>query len=188
MTARHIATARWRALDREGQDTCRLGQTDDGWILLGHAQFRDVLGMASLNYVVRCDRDWVTQSVDLAGQHEGSEVRAKVVNDGGTWWFDDRQQQSVAGAFDIDLSFTPATNLMPLRRLGTEELPVSAAWFQYPCAKLVPLDQTYTRTFVPNVMRYSAKQTKFSTEITVDETGFVTRYPGLWEGEVRHEA
>ncbi|MEM7732765.1 MAG: putative glycolipid-binding domain-containing protein [Pseudomonadota bacterium] len=188
MTARHIATARWRALDREGQDTCRLSQTDDGWMLVGHAQFRDVLGMASLNYVVRCDRDWVTQSVDLAGQHEGSEVRAKMVNDGGTWWIDDREQTDVTGAIDIDLSFTPATNLMPLRRLGTEDLAVSAAWFQYPCAKLVPLDQTYARTGLRDVMNYCAKQTDFTTDITVDPSGFVTLYPGFWEGEVTHEA
>lgn len=186
MTVRHIATARWRALDREGQDTCRLSQTDDGWILLGHAQFRDALGMASLNYVIRCDRDWVTQSVDLAGQHEGSEVRAKMVNDGSTWWIDDRAQPAVAGALDIDLSFTPATNLMPLRRLGVEDLTVSAAWLQYPCAKLVPLDQTYARTPRSDVMHYSAHQTAFKTDITVDQSGFVTHYPGFWEGEVSH--
>ena len=127
MSSKHIATARWRALDREGQDTCRLSQTDDGWMLMGHAQFRDVLGQASLNYVVRCGRDWVTQSVDLAGQHDGREVRAKMAQAGGTWWIDEREQDAVAGALDIDLSFTPATNLMPLRRLGTEDLTVSAA-------------------------------------------------------------
>ncbi|MEO0371344.1 MAG: putative glycolipid-binding domain-containing protein [Pseudomonadota bacterium] len=184
MATRHIATARWRALDREGEDSCRLSQTDDGWILLGHARFRDVLGMASLNYVVRCDSNWITQSVDLAGQHEGNEVRAKMINDGGTWWIDDRKQDGVAGALDIDLSFTPATNLMPLRRLGTVDLAVSAAWLQYPCAKLVPLDQTYGRTDLSNVMQYQAKQTGFATEITVDQSGFVTRYPGFWEGEV----
>ena len=186
MSAKHIATARWRALDREGQDTCRLSQTDEGWILLGHAQFRDELGQASLNYVVRCDRDWVTQSVDLAGQHERNEVRAKMVNAGGTWWVDDRAQPAVTGAHDIDLSFTPATNLMPLRRLGTEDLPVAAAWLQYPQAKLVPLEQTYARTGVADVMRYRAKETDYSTELTVERTGVVTLYPGLWEGQVTH--
>ena len=62
MASQPIATARWRALDREGQDTCRLTQTEEGWILIGHAQFRDALGQAALNYVVRCDRNWITQS------------------------------------------------------------------------------------------------------------------------------
>lgn len=184
MSSKHIATARWRALDRDGRDTCRLSQTDDGWILVGHAEFQDVLGHASLNYVVRCNSAWVTQSVDLAGQHEGSEVRTKMVNANGTWWIDHRAQPAVNGALDIDLSFTPTTNLMPLRRLGTEDLAVSAAWLQYPCAKLVPLDQKYARTPVPNVMAYRAEQTNFATDLTVDATGFITHYPGLWEGEV----
>ena len=109
-----------------------------------------------------------------------------MVNAGGTWWVDDRAQPAVTGAHDIDLSFTPATNLMPLRRLGTEDLPVAAAWLQYPQAKLVPLEQTYARTGLADVMRYRAEETDYSTDLTVDRTGFVTLYPGLWEGQVTH--
>ena len=186
MTAKHVATVRWRALDREGQDTCRLSQTDDGWILVGHAEFHDDLGLAELNYIVRCDVAWSTQSVDVAGRHGHHKVSAKILQGCGNWWFDGRVQTAVAGAKDIDLSFTPATNLMPLRRLKSDPMPVAAAWFQYPCAKLVPLDQTYTRSNTDGIVSYHAEQTGFATELTVDRSGFVRLYPDHWAGEVTH--
>lgn len=186
MTAKHVATVRWRALDRDGRDTCRLSETKDGWILLGHAEFRDELGQAELNYVVRCDRNWTTQSVDLAGRHGQSKVSASIHQDCGNWWFGNKVQQAVAGARDIDLSFTPATNLMPLRRLKSDPMSVAAAWFQYPCAKLVPLDQTYERSATEGIVSYHAEQTSFATDLTVDRSGFVLLYPGHWAGEVTH--
>ncbi|MEL6315075.1 MAG: putative glycolipid-binding domain-containing protein [Pseudomonadota bacterium] len=186
MNAKLVATVRWRALDREGHDTCRLSQTDDGWMLVGHAEFRDQLGQAELNYIVRCDQAWCTQSVDLAGRHGQHNVRAKILQDDGTWWFGDREQTAVSGARDIDLSFTPATNLMPLRRLTSDPMPVAAAWFQYPCAKLVPLDQTYARSDMDGTVSYHADQTGFAADLTVDRSGFVLLYPDHWAGEVTY--
>lgn len=186
MTGHLIATARWRALDREGHDTCRLSQTSDGWMLSGHAQFRDELGQAELNYIVRCSADWVTQSVDLTGQHGRNQVRAKLTQAGGAWQIGDVAQPEVKHAKDVDLSFTPATNLMPLRRLRDGGVSVQAAWLEYPSAVLKPLHQTYTPTGLPDVVHYSAEETGFTTELTVDRSGFVTLYPGLWEGEVTH--
>ncbi len=191
MTSQIIATARWRTLDREGQETCRLSRSADGWMLVGHAQFRDDLGPASLNYVVRCSETWITQSADLAGDHDGREVKAHIVHENGQWWLDDKPQPDVSGASDIDLSFTPATNLMPLRRLLDPEhttTEVKAAWLRYPCARLVKLDQTYRRNGVAGVVQYHAEQTDYSTTLSVDPSGFVTLYPDLWEGEVIHES
>lgn len=185
MSPKHIATARWRALDREGHDTCRLSQTTEGWMLSGHAEFRDDLGRASLNYVVRCDLGWLTQSVDLAGRHGTREVQSKIVRYDSVWYVDDIPQTDVARARDIDLSFTPATNLMPLRRLETR-LTVTAAWLRYPSATLSRLDQVYARE--DGRVGYSAEQTGFSTTLDVDPSGFVLLYPDLWHGEVTHAA
>jgi hypothetical protein len=186
-----MATARWRALDREGQETCRLSRSEDGWLLVGHAQFRDDLGVASLNYIVRCDLAWMTQSADLAGRHDDREVSVRVHVENGTWWVGETKQDQVEGASDIDLSFTPATNLMPLRRLAetrAPELATTAAWLRYPSAKLERLDQTYRRTQNADFVRYSAKQTGYATDLRVDQSGFVTHYPDGWEGEVQHES
>ncbi|WP_422032036.1 putative glycolipid-binding domain-containing protein [Roseovarius sp.] len=190
MTEQAIATARWRALDREGEDACRLCPAAHGWLLLGHARFRDEGGFAALDYVVRCDADWHTLSADIAGVHDDREVRFNARRENGLWLLNDTEQPGLDGVVDIDLSFTPATNLMPLRRLletRDEALESSAAWLFYPEPALQRLDQTYARTGQPDVMSYRAEQTDYATQLTYDRAGFVTLYPALWEGEVSHE-
>ncbi len=190
VTASTIATVTWRALDREGEDTCRLSQAEHGWLLVGHARFRDDLGFAALDYVVRCDDGWGTLSANVAGDHGGREVQLRIWHDTGRWWLNDVEQPQVTGAGDVDLSFTPATNLMPMRRLqASREIAqdVTAAWLRYPEPGLHRLDQTYRRTGLPDVVSYSAQQTGFATDMSVDVSGFVTLYPEFWEGEMTHE-
>lgn len=190
MTGQTVAIAHWRALDREGEDTCRLSRASHGWLLVGHARFRDAFGFAALDYVVRCDDNWRSLSADVAGQHGDLGVQARILREAGRWWLNDIEQPDVAGATDLDLSFTPATNLMPLRRLMAAEqnaLNMTAAWLRYPEAVLRPLDQAYRRTGQEGVVTYEARQTGHATQLTVDQSGFVILYPDAWEGEVRHE-
>lgn len=186
MPGQTIASADWRALDRVGEDSCRLARTSGGWLLVGHARFHDDDGFAALDYVVRCDADWHTLSADVSGTHENRTIRLVLHREAEDWTLNNEAQPQVRGARDVDFSFTPATNLMPLRRLqaGTEQdLRTRAAWLRYPACELAPLDQVYA--VKGSEVIYSAKQTGYETRLNVDESGFVTLYPGLWEGEMR---
>ena len=82
----------------------------------------------------------------------------------------------------MDLSVTPATNTLPIRRLdlgiGKNES-VTAAWIKFPEIELQPLSQRYTRT-AENIYHYESN-TGFSAEIMVDDLGLVTAYPRGWE-------
>lgn len=187
MPGQTIATADWRALDRVGEDSCRLARSTGGWLLVGHARFHDDDGFAALDYVVRCDNDWHTLSADVSGTHEDKTISLALHRKDEDWILNNVPQPQVSGAMDVDLSFTPATNLMPLRRLqaGTEQdLRARAAWLLYPSCELAPLDQVYA--VKGKEVSYKARQTSYKTRLTVDDSGFVTLYPGLWEGEVRH--
>ena len=189
MTGYTLATARWRALDREGEDKCRLAEVDHGWLLVGHARFRDDEGFAALDYVVRCDHGWHTLSADIAGTHGVRDIRLVLENDSGEWRLNGHVEPQIAGVMDVDLAFTPATNLMPLRRLAGgnyKALHIRAAWLTYPKCEVVPLDQTYESDAVAGHVSYRAEQTGFTTTLRVDDSGFVTGYPGLWDGEVSH--
>ncbi|WP_306112378.1 MULTISPECIES: putative glycolipid-binding domain-containing protein [Roseovarius] len=189
MTGKTVATITWRALHCEGQDTCRLARADHGWLLVGHARFHDDDGFAALDYVVRCTEDWQTLDADIAGTHGESEVRLHIDHRNGEWLLNETPQPGLEDATDIDLSFTPATNLMPLRRLAKQQddtLTTRAAWLYYPAATLAPLDQTYQRTHTYGIMEYRAEQTDYSTTLEVNDAGFVTDYPDLWHAEDQH--
>ena len=98
------------------------------------------------------------------------------------WTVDGIAHPDLAGCEDIDLSFTPATNLLPVRRLSLavgENSKVRAAWFRFPELDVQVLDQIYTRLDGNRFLYQSADRT-FERILTVDQSGFVTDYPGLW--------
>jgi hypothetical protein len=101
------------------------------------------------------------------------------------WWLDGVEMPSVAGCIDIDIAFTPATNLLPLRRLGLtagETASVRAAWLRFPGFTLEPLEQHYRRLDRIRY-RYESGGGRYSPELQVNSAGFVTFYPDLCQAE-----
>jgi len=91
----------------------------------------------------------------------------------------------VANCVDLDLNFSPSTNLLPIRRLDLEigaQAEVLAAWLRFPSFELEPLSQVYER-LGEFKYRYSSRGGQFVAELTVNKTGFVTVYPQSWEAE-----
>lgn len=90
------------------------------------------------------------------------------------------------GCMELDLGFTPATNLLPLRRLNLgvgQMAEVRSAWIEWPAADLRPLVQQYRRESVTSY-RYEAQLPGgdvFSTVLRVDPFGWVVEYGGLWQ-------
>ncbi|GIJ03573.1 hypothetical protein Sya03_29250 [Spirilliplanes yamanashiensis] len=86
------------------------------------------------------------------------------------------------GAFDMDLTGSPLTNTLPIRRTGLLAAEpgvahrISVAWVLLPSLEVVQADQIYTAAG-PGLVRF-ANET-FSADIEVDDDGFVRHYPGL---------
>lgn len=185
MTGRAIATAEWRPVEGPGDDLCRLVQHPAGWMLIGHARFPCGPAWAALDYVLRCDAAWRTLSADISGLRGEEEVALHILRRGDDWHLNGASQPGLAGAVDLDLGFTPATNLLPLRRMGGDVLPVTAAWLPWPDCGLKRLEQRYERLGGGRVS-YASPQLR--TVLTVHPSGFVTDYPGFWRGEVSDAA
>jgi hypothetical protein len=181
MTGTTLAQMQWRALDREGEDKCRLAQLDEGYMLVGHARFRDNGDWAALDYVVRTGADWRMLSADITGLYQGKIVAWKLKRSGGDWTLNDVPQPDIQDAENLDLDFTPATNLLAIKRLPeVGKLDMTAAWFRLPGPELSLLTQTYTRER-GNYIHYAAKESDFDAHLAVDDHGFVTKYPDFWE-------
>ncbi len=91
----------------------------------------------------------------------------------------------MAGCIDIDLGFSPSTNLLPIRRLSLAvgaEAEVKAAWLPFPSLVFEALPQVYRREG-ERAYRYASAGGTFMRVLEVNAVGFVTRYPGLWQAE-----
>jgi hypothetical protein len=86
------------------------------------------------------------------------------------------------GAYDVDLTGSPLTNVLPIRRLNLLKADpgvahrISVAWVIVPSLEVVQADQIYT-PLGDGVVRF-ANET-FSTDLVIDDEGFVRDYPGL---------
>ena len=101
------------------------------------------------------------------------------------WQLNGADRSAVDGCIDLDLNFSPVTNLLPIRRLNLEvgeHAEVKAAWLRFPSFELEPLSQVYTR-LNEFTYRYSSGGGEFVRDLTVNEVGFVTNYPGFWQAE-----
>ncbi|MHA6264101.1 putative glycolipid-binding domain-containing protein [Arenibacterium sp. CAU 1754] len=176
-----IATAHWRRLDHDGTDRCTLSHADHGWLLSGQAAWQQA-GGANLSYAIRCDETWAALSADVAGTCAGNDIGLRLIHTPQGWEMNDRLQPGTGPCVDLDLSFTPATNLLPLRRCPVDRpITLSAAWLVPDLSALHPMNQTYSRCDASHV-DYASDN--FSARLTVHETGFVTNYPDLWKGWV----
>ena len=90
-----------------------------------------------------------------------------------------------------DESFDPLARLLSTRTRG---LPVvlskhelasnrdGCIHIRFPGFELEPLTQVYRR-LDENTYRYESGGGRFAADLQVNETGFVTNYPGIWQAE-----
>ncbi len=86
------------------------------------------------------------------------------------------------GITDVDISATPFTNTLPIRRLRVglgKSADVDTAYVRLPELTVGRDAQRYTR-LEDGRWRYEARDRSFEREITVDEDGIVLEYPGLF--------
>lgn len=186
LETRSVQSVLWRRFDRPGHEAAWLMSVGPGWRLVGTAVFPLEHQPCALDYTVDCDAAWRTVSGLVTGRVGEREVRIEVRADAERRWFVDGVEcQAVAGCLDVDYGFSPATNLLPIRRLELAvgaSAGVRAAWLRFPSLQLELLEQVYHRTG-PSTYLYESGGAAFRAELTVDEHGMIARYGGFFEIE-----
>lgn len=175
----------WQRLDLPGHDAAVVERMEGGAALRGTAVFLDGAPTA-LHYLVRCDGRWVTRMARVRGRRGGDRLDLRIERDpSGRWTLDGSACPEVEGCEDIDLNFTPATNLLPLRRLALaagQAAEVRSAWLEWPTLRLRPLVQRYRRR---PALEYDYEADlpdgePFRAVLRTSPDGWVAEYGGLW--------
>jgi uncharacterized protein len=177
----------WRRLDVPGHDACRLEESAAGWTIDGTAVLSEDGVPALLAYQIACDPTWRAQHGRIQGWIGVRRIEVTINRTAaGLWTLDGRPVPNVEHCVDLDLAFTPATNLTQLRRLAlakgqATEAPV--ARFDVSSGTLEVLSQRYERRDEASYW-YEAPRFGYAALLEVTPTGFIRRYPGLWEAEL----
>ena len=138
----------------------------------------------SASYVVETDAQWRTRRVRVDVQNGGA---LEILCDGAGHWrrADDSALPELDGCLDPDISMTPFTNTVAIRRLGLDvgkAAEIKVAYILVPELSLRAAPQRYTR-LADRLWRFDGLDIDFTADITVDDEGFVMEYPGLFRRE-----
>ncbi len=110
-------------------------------------------------------------------------------SDGNGIWTNDTNElvEDLKGCIDIDISITPFTNTIPIRRLLLkvgESKEIKVVYVDIYNYSLTPVKQRYTcldSNLNGHKYRYENLNNEFTTEFFVDKEGVVIDYPDLFE-------
>ncbi len=181
-----IREVMWSAWDGPGLGHLRLVVRDSGVVADSL-----VLGVAEehpfrLAFEVRCDAYWRVRYARVGVPDEPSKV--ELLSDGeGTWATPDgRTVKYLEGCEYVDISETPFTNTLPIRRLGLapgNSADIFVAYFDGTELQPWPEPQRYTcfqKGEGSGLYRFLSLDGGFTADLPVDADGLVVDYPGLF--------
>jgi hypothetical protein len=178
----------WRRTDITGLEHFQISHTPDGPLLEGTVVAAPDEGPLRVEYTIECNPAWHTRRVVVHALINHRREHLELVRDDDLrWWRDGTPVPEIEGCVDIDISETPSTNTLPIRRLALgigESAPVKSAWILFPSMEIRPLPQTYVRE-AERRYRYDSRGGEFTATLEVDEHGIVLDYPPFWERVLR---
>ena len=138
------------------------------------------------SYRIEIAPDWSVRRVSIALTDGGT---LELHSDGMGRWLNEQQQpiSALDGCIDVDLSCTPFTNTLPIRRLGLpagQRQLIRVAYVAIPSLTVEPVDQAYTCIELNGKYLYEGIFRQFQAELSVDADGFVEDYPSLFKRAV----
>jgi uncharacterized protein len=179
-------TLLWQEADGIGLEHLLLNETDNGVSVESSVIGIDENTPFCVHYQIQCSIDYQVKTVNvrLSG---GKSVNLST--DGAGNWFDatNKRLTNLTGCIDIDITATPFTNTLPIRRVTWEvgqKREFLMTYFVIPTLDIYADPQRYTcleRHSDRSVFLFEALNTGFTAQITVDSDGFVVDYPELFK-------
>lgn len=177
----------WESLDEIGQESLLIAE-DDSNIITESV----VLGVYEelpyrIWYNINCDKNWRVREVTVKSMGRDSK-KMNLISDGkGNWNIDGKIAENLKGCYDIDISVTPFTNTIPIRRMNLEKgesHKINVIYIDAINFMIRPVIQCYTYLSEKNNVHkylYENLSSGFTSEIYVDDNGFIIEYPELYK-------
>jgi hypothetical protein len=160
-----------------------LAEGEDGYRLQGIAVLPRGEHPCHIEYAVAVDRQWrASQAQATITTPSGTREIVLRSHHGAGWDVDGELASHLDGCPDVDFGWTPATNTVPIRRLGLEvgeTASITAAWVRFPELDVVASEQCYRRLAID---RWQYTSGEYDYQLVIDpDTGLVLAYgDDLW--------
>ncbi len=178
-----IINARWTSWNNDTVENLVLKETGEGIVAESRIISKGTKRFTA-TYTIACDLAWHTRHFRVDVDTEGVARTLSLEGDGSGKWSDSSAiVESIDGAIDIDLTATPFTNTLPIRRLGLDEgqsQEIMVAYVLIPDLEVSAKCQRYTCLVENRRYRFEQIDDGFVSEMDIDENGLVMTYSGLF--------
>lgn len=150
-----------------------------------------------VHFLLELDENWVTRSLEISSQGDGWKRHLELNRSAtGIWvgesdgtgelpWIEQGVEPTAlpAHVLDVDVQYSPATNLMPVKRLGLNQTgrreTFTMAWISVPHLETYEDVQTYTilNGDDSRLVGFESGDGSFKATIECDDDGVVIDYP-----------
>ncbi|RAU82295.1 putative glycolipid-binding domain-containing protein [Pontibacter arcticus] len=136
-----------------------------------------------IEYHIIIDQKWKVKEISLISLL----TKDKLVLKSGLneRWYDEKNNEiaELKGCIDIDISLSPITNTLPIKRLGDsliKRTKITVLYINLTNWKHEKVEQYYTK-ISNNLYKYEGVFRNFEADLPVDNFGFVMTYPTLFK-------
>lgn len=177
----------WRPIAGHGYEHLQIREEDDHILIDSIVLGVEEHNIYRIKYDITLDKSWATRKITIG--HLGTNQTLYLESDGNGVWRN-RQGEEVtelSGSIDIDISCTPFTNTLPIKRLSYEPFEQKEISVVYISAfdlayKQVRQKYTLLESHTGSAI-FQYQSGNFVENITVDSAGIVTVYPHLFVKE-----
>jgi hypothetical protein len=139
-------------------------------------------------YTIHCDSEWCVHAVTLELLDNQSNTLRLQADGKGHWSTENGEAlPALDGCIDVDITATPFTNTLPIRRLALTpgvSAEITVVYIQLPELQFRPVKQRYTCLSTDThggMYKYEGLESGFTAELHVDSDGLVLNYSTLWK-------
>jgi hypothetical protein len=172
---------KWKKCNQNALETLVLREKPEG-IFVDSTIINYGKTHCTMKYSLICEPSWRVKTLNL--EMVESKEKIKLESDGhGNWTNDSGAIPKLRGAIDLDISVTPFTNTLPIRRLELgikQSAEILVVYVKIPGLSVNIDRQRYT-CLSKYVYLFEQINSDFTRKIKVDKDGLVVIYPGLFK-------
>jgi hypothetical protein len=112
--------------------------------IIGHYEEK----IYKVDYRIKTNNSWETMFLEISCQHDNKIQLIKFDGDGkGNWLYNGKKADQFKGCLDVDISLTPFTNTLPIRRLRLSRdqyQEIQVIYCDVLEQQIIPVPQRYT--------------------------------------------
>lgn len=178
----------WRSQACQSEEHCEISSSDAGIEIRGSVQGTADDGKEfEINYTLELSPEWQVQHIVVRdAKDEGNELDLQYEN--GQWFdVDGWHLEAYDGVEYVDLTITPSTNTLPIKRLafeGREPQKIDVLYIDLPSFQTRRVEQYYTKLGKHTYRYQDGERPDFIADIVLDDDDFVAIYPNLFTSNI----